>query len=255
MNEIKIFNNPEFGKVRTMEINGEPYFVGKDVSEILGYSDTNKAIAMHVDDEDKLNDKTASSLGQRGGWFINESGFYSLVLSSKMPKAKKFKHWVTSEVLPSIRKHGVYAVDEVLANPDMLISALQALKKEREEKAALQAQNTTQAKLIQEMEPKVSYYDKILQGKSLVSINTIAKDYGMSAVAFNKQLHDFKIQYKQGNMWFLYQKYADNGYTQSKTYLVSDTVSKESTYWTQSGRKFLYDKLKENGILPVCERM
>ena len=255
MNKLQIFENSEFGTIRGVEINGESWLVGKDVAEQLGYVDPNKAIATHVDDEDKLNDKTASSLGQRGGWFINESGFYSLVLSSKMPKAKKFKHWVTSEVLPSIRKHGVYAVDEVLANPDMLISALQALKKEREEKAALQAQNTTQAKLIQEMEPKVSYYDKILQGKSLVSINTIAKDYGMSAVAFNKQLHDFKIQYKQGNMWFLYQKYADNGYTQSKTYLVSDTVSKESTYWTQSGRKFLYDKLKENGILPVCERM
>ena len=255
MNKLQIFENSEFGTIRGVEINGESWLVGKDVAEQLGYVDPNKAIATHVDDEDKLNDKTASSLGQRGGWFINESGFYSLVLSSKMPKAKKFKHWVTSEVLPSIRKHGVYAVDEVLANPDMLISALQALKKEREEKAALQAQNTTQSKLIQEMEPKVSYYDKILQGKSLVSINTIAKDYGMSAVAFNKQLHDFKIQYKQGNMWFLYQKYADNGYTQSKTYLVSDTVSKESTYWTQSGRKFLYDKLKENGILPVCERM
>ena len=255
MNKLQVFENSEFGTIRGVEINGESGLVGKDVAEQLGYADPNKAIATHVDDEDKLNDKTASSLGQRGGWFINESGFYSLVLSSKMPKAKKFKHWVTSEVLPSIRKHGVYAVDEVLANPDMLISALQALKKEREEKAALQAQNTTQAKLIQEMEPKVSYYDKILQGKSLVSINTIAKDYGMSAVAFNKQLHDFKIQYKQGNMWFLYQKYADNGYTQSKTYLVSDTVSKESTYWTQSGRKFLYDKLKENGILPVCERM
>ena len=255
MNKLQVFENSEFGTIRGVEINGESWLVGKDVAEQLGYADPNKAIATHVDDEDKLNDKTASSLGQRGGWFINESGFYSLVLSSKMPKAKKFKHWVTSEVLPSICKHGVYAVDEVLANPDMLISALQALKKEREEKAALQAQNTTQAKLIQEMEPKVSYYDKILQGKSLVSINTIAKDYGMSAVAFNKQLHDFKIQYKQGNMWFLYQKYADNGYTQSKTYLVSDTVSKESTYWTQSGRKFLYDKLKENGILPVCERM
>lgn len=255
MNKLQVFENSEFGAIRGVEINGESWLVGKDVAEQLGYADPNKAIATHVDDEDKLNDKTASSLGQRGGWFINESGFYSLVLSSKMPKAKKFKHWVTSEVLPSIRKHGVYAVDEVLANPDILIGALQALKKEREEKAALQAQNTTQAKLIQEMEPKVSYYDKILQGKSLVSINTIAKDYGMSAVAFNKQLHDFKIQYKQGNMWFLYQKYADNGYTQSKTYLVSDTVSKESTYWTQSGRKFLYDKLKENGILPVCERM
>ena len=132
MNEIKIFDNPEFGKVRTMEINGEPYFVGKDVSEILGYSDTNKAIAMHVDDEDKLNDKTASSLGQRGGWLINESGLYSLILSSKLPKAKEFKRWVTSEVLPSIRKHGAYAVDELLNDPEFAIKTFTALKEERE---------------------------------------------------------------------------------------------------------------------------
>lgn len=108
MQEMRIFENAEFGKVRTAEINGEPYFVGKDVAEILGYVDTNKAIAMHVDDEDKLNDKSALSLGQRGGWLINESGLYSLIFSSKLASAKKFKRWVTSEVLPSIRKTGRY---------------------------------------------------------------------------------------------------------------------------------------------------
>ena len=108
MNEISTFRHPDFGEVRAIEIGGEPWLVGKDVAAALGYSDTNKAIAMHVDEEDKLNDKTASSLGQRGGWIINESGLYSLVLSSKLPGAKKFKRWVTAEVLPSIRKHGGY---------------------------------------------------------------------------------------------------------------------------------------------------
>lgn len=108
-NKLQVFNNPEFGQVRTLVIDNEPYFVGKDVAGILGYSDTNKAIAMHVDDEDKkLNDKTSSSFGQRGATVINESGLYSLILSSKLPAAKKFKRWVTSEVLPSIRKTGSY---------------------------------------------------------------------------------------------------------------------------------------------------
>lgn len=108
MNDLRIFDSPEFGQVRTAMIGSEPYFAGKDVAEILGYADPNKAIAMHVDEDDKLNDKTASSLGQRGGWFINESGLYSLILSSKLPNAKKFKRWVTSEVLPAIRKTGTY---------------------------------------------------------------------------------------------------------------------------------------------------
>lgn len=108
MNELQIFENEEFGAIRTVTINNEPWFVGKDVAEALGYSDQNKAIAMHVDEEDKLNDKTASSLGQRGGWFINESGVYALVFGSKLESAKKFKHWVTKEVLPSIRKTGAY---------------------------------------------------------------------------------------------------------------------------------------------------
>lgn len=108
MNELQIFENEEFGAIRTVTIDGEPWFAGKDVAEALGYADQNKAIAMHVDEEDKLNDKTASSLGQRGGWFINESGVYALVFGSKLESAKKFKRWVTKEVLPSIRKTGSY---------------------------------------------------------------------------------------------------------------------------------------------------
>lgn len=110
-NEIQIFNF-ENNEVRALNIDGKPYFVGKDVADVLGYADQNKALAMHVDDEDKLNDKTASSLGQRGGWLINESGLYSLILSSKMPNAKKFKRWVTSEVLPAIVHKGVYMTDK-----------------------------------------------------------------------------------------------------------------------------------------------
>ncbi|MCM1223565.1 MAG: Bro-N domain-containing protein [Lachnospiraceae bacterium] len=116
MNELQIFSNSEFGEIRMILINDEPYFVGKDVAEALGYANASKALADHVDNEDKLNNESLSSLGQRGGWLINESGLYSLVLSSKLPTAKKFKRWVTSEVLPSIRKTGNYKINNDIAN-------------------------------------------------------------------------------------------------------------------------------------------
>ena len=108
MNELKIFENAEFGSVRTVMVDDTPYFVGKDVAEILGYTNPSKALADHVDEDDKLNNETLLSLVQRGGWLINESSLYSLILSSKLPNAKRFKHWVTSEVLPSIRHNGGY---------------------------------------------------------------------------------------------------------------------------------------------------
>lgn len=255
---IQVFENEEFGKVRTTEVNGQPYFVGKDVAEILGYADTNKAIAMHVDEEDKLNDKTALSLGQRGGWLINESGLYSLILTSKLPKAKAFKRWVTSEVLPSIRRHGLYAVDEILANPDIAIKVLQELKAEREKRRSLEGTVAVQHQQITEMQPKVSYYDLILQCPDLMPITTIAKDYGWSAKRLNAYLHEQGIQFKQSGIWLLYQQYAEQGYTSTKThnYAGEDGTqhAKPHTYWTQKGRLFLYDFLKARGILPLIER-
>lgn len=172
MNELEIFKNEEFGEIRMIMINNEPWFVGKDVAEILGYVDTNKAISMHVDEDDKLNDKTASSLGQRGGWFINESGLYSLILSSKLPTAKKFKHWVTSEVLPSIRKHGAYATSEtiesIISNPDNGIKLLQALKAEQDKNKALEVENT-------ELKPKALFADAVASSKNSILIGELAK--------------------------------------------------------------------------------
>lgn len=149
MNEIKVFENKNFGTMRTLTIDGEPWFVGKDVAQTLGYKNPNEAIGEHVDCEDKLNSKTLSSievdLGQRGGWLINESGLYSLILSSKLPTAKEFKRWITSEVLPSIRKHGAYMTPETLEaavlNPDYLMKIAQALKDEQEKRKELEARN------------------------------------------------------------------------------------------------------------------
>lgn len=258
MQELKIFENSEFGAVRALEVDGAPWFVGKDVAEVLGYTDPNKTLAMHVDDDDKLNDKTASSLGQRGGWLINESGLYSLVLSSKLPAAKAFKRWVTCEVLPSIRKHGLYAIDEIIANPDMAIAALQALKEEREKRLAAELDKAVLTQQVAELRPKASYYDLILQCASLLSVTEISKDYGMSAKAFNKKLHELRIQYQQSGVWFLYAEYQDGGYTQTKTqhYCRTDGSqgAKTHIYWTQKGRLFLYERLKAEGVLPMIER-
>lgn len=146
MNGIQIFQNAEFGSVRTADINGVPYFVGKDVAEILGYSNTRKALLDHVDEEDKTDGVTIrDSIGrEQAPVLINESGLYSLILSSKMPNARRFKRWVTSEILPTIRKHGVYATDELIANPDLAIAAFTALKEEREKNRLLEQTTAVQ---------------------------------------------------------------------------------------------------------------
>lgn len=263
MNELQIFKNAEFGSIRTITINEEPYFVGKDVAEILGYSNTKDAISTHVDDEDRTviqrSENTTLEIPNRGLTVINESGLYSLILSSKLPTAKKFKRWVTSEVLPAIRKHGVFAVDEVLANPDILINALMELKKEREEKLALQQTIAVQNQQIVEMKPKASYYDVVLNCKDLVAISVISKDYGWTANHMNQYLHEKGIQFRQGKkIWLLYKEYAEMGLTSTKTHTYSGSDgsahSKPHTYWTQKGRLFIYDLLKRDGILPIMEK-
>lgn len=172
MNKMQIFKNDNFGAIRTLEINGEPWFVGKDVAEVLGYSNPNEAVQEHVDEEDKLNSKTLLSfeldLGQRGGWLINESGLYSLILSSKLPNAKAFKRWVTSEVLPAIRKHGLYATEELIANPDLAIEAFKALKKEREARKALEAEN-------EQMQPLALFAKSVSASHTSILIGELAK--------------------------------------------------------------------------------
>lgn len=260
MNELQIFNHAEFGSVRTVTVDNEPYFVGKDVAEILGYSNTRDALAKRVDAEDKLDGVAiCDSIGrEQTPVLINESGLYSLILSSKLPNAKRFKHWVTSEVLPSIRKHGVYAIDELLANPDMLISALQELKAERERIKALEQDIAVKNQQIVEMKPKASYYDVVLNCKDLVAISVIAKDYGWSAKKMNKYLHKKGVQFKQGAIWLLYQDYAELGYTSTKTHSYNGndgTIhTKPHTYWTQKGRLFIYELLKSDGIVPLIEQ-
>lgn len=261
MSQSQLFNfNGQ--QVRTLVSNNQPYFVGKDVAEILGYGDTNQAIRKHVDDEDKLTRQFNGSGQNRTMTVINESGLYDLIFDasrqSKNPdiqrRAKKFRHWVTSEVLPSIRKHGAYMTDEkieeVLLNPDTIIKLATELKAERERRSIAEQR-------VNELTPKASYYDLVLSNKSLVTITQIAKDYGMSGQAMNHKLHDLGVIYKQGDTWLLYSKYQRTGWTHSETIMVtkSDGTQKAvmHTKWTQKGRLGLYELLKRHGILPLIE--
>ena len=257
MEVVKVFQNPEFGSIRTLNINGEPWFVGKDVAEVLGYSNPQKAIRDHVDEEDRTVNESFTVNGTMVT-LINESGFYSAVLGSKLPTAKQCKRWVTSEVLPAIRKTGMYAADELLNNPDLAIKAFTALKEEREHRKALETENALQKQQIAELQPKASYYDVVLNCKDLLSITEIAKDYGKSGTWLNKKLHELGVQFKQGKIWLLYQKYAEKGYTSTKTHTYpagdGEVHTNVHTYWTQKGRLFIYDLLKSKDVLPLIEQ-
>lgn len=246
MNTPQIFNF-ETKEVRTVLIDNEPFFVGKDVADVLGYERTDNAIRNHVDEEDKLTHQISASGQSRNMTIINESGLYSLILKSKLPSAKKFKRWVTSEVLPQIRKHGMYATDELLNNPDLLIEVATKLKEERTLRLVAEQK-------VAEMQPKVNYHDIILANKSVTPISFIAKNYGMSAMQMNKLLHDFGIQYRQGKAWLLYAKYQNEGYTHIEMVPVQGTDNlKPIMKWTQKGHLFLYNFLKEHEILPNIE--
>lgn len=269
MNELQIFENAEFGSIRTLEVEGEPYFVGKDVAEVLGYVNPTKAIREKIDDEDKLMSKMDTSFGEKDTYLINESSLYSLILSSKLPTAKKFKRWVTSEVLPAIRKTGGYVADDekfigtYLPNADeatrlMFKANLEAIKSLNNKVGLLEVENAQQKQIIGELKPRADYTDKILNCKGLVTITQIAKDYGMSGKKMNSLLHDLGVQYKQSGQWLLYAKYHKKGYTHSKTIEITRSdgtpdITME-TKWTQKGRLFIYDLLKSNGVLPLIER-
>ena len=262
MNELQIFKSPEFGQVRTVTIDGEPWLVGKDIATALGYTNTHKALNDHVDDEDKGVTKCDTLGGAQEMTIINESGLYSLVLSSKLPTAKKFKHWITSEVLPAIRKHGAYMtpekIEEALLNPDTLIKLATELKAEREARKHAELEAASAKQVIGELKPKADYTDRILASKGTVTTTAIAKDYGMSATGFNKRLHDLHVIHKIGKQWFLYAKYQAKGYTHSKTFdfIHSDGMPdcNMQMEWTQKGRLFLYEFLKNHGFLPMIER-
>ena len=267
-NNLQVFKNTEFGELGVLVIDGKEYFPASECARILGYSNPRDAILRHCKPEGVVkHDGVSLTTNQYGisteqmveKTYITEGNLYRLIIRSKLPAAERFERWIFDEVLPTIRKHGLYAtekvLDEILADPDYGIRLFSELKAERERRKALEMENAQHKQIIGELRPKASYYDLILQNKSLVPISKTAKDYGMSGKAFNKLLHELGVQYKMGDTWLLYQQYADQGYTQSRTHAIDAEKSRMHTYWTQKGRLFLYDLLKNRrGLLPMIER-
>lgn len=253
MSTPQIFNF-EKHEVRMVLVNDEPYFVGKDVADVLGYSNSRKALADHVDSEDKDGVTIRDTIGREQNIIaINESGLYSLILKSKLPSAKKFKRWVTSEVLPAIRKHGGYLtpekVEEAILNPDTIIKLAMQLKEERTGRLIAEQK-------VAELQPKADYYDTILSNPSLLPISVIAKNYGMSANKMNLLLHDLGVQYKQGDVWLLYADYQNEGYTHTEMKLwKGSSQMKPNTKWTQKGHIFIYQFLKKHDVYPTIETL
>lgn len=259
MNQMTPFKF-EGNQVRTLMIDDEPHFVGNDVAATLGYSQPAKAIREHVNEEDKGVSKIDTPGGKQTVTVINESGVYDLIFDASRQgknadirrKATEFRHWVTNDVLPSIRKNGMYMTDEeayaITHDKDALGDLL------------LKAGNQLKQKdlVIQELKPKADYTDKMLANPGLETTSVIAKNYGYSTREFNKLLHGLGIQYKQGKTWLLYAKYQDKGYTHVEPYgyTNSDGIDKvrNTMKWTQKGQRFLYDFLESKGIMPKVEQ-
>ncbi|MFK4968346.1 phage antirepressor [Lactococcus garvieae] len=258
MNELQNFNFNNL-QVRTVLIGNEPWFVAKDVADILEYSETAQ-MTRRLDKEDSMSVKLTGM--NMKSTIINESGLYEAIIGSKKKDARKFKRWITHEVLPTIRKHGAYMTDakleEALLNPDTLINLATQLKDERQARLGLEKENSQLNLELAEATEKTRYLDLILDSPDELIVKQIAQDYGMSAVKFNQILNKLRIQYKQNNQWILYSKFQGKGYIRSRTFNYIGNDDKQhtriNTCWTQKGREFLYRKLKKSGYLPVVEQ-
>ncbi|MBV7302168.1 phage antirepressor KilAC domain-containing protein [Corynebacterium sp. TAE3-ERU2] len=247
-NQIQLFTNDVFGTIRTITNDGQILFCGKDVATALGYQDPTNAVKLHCRGAANYH-PIEDALGRtQNARFVTEGDLYRLIIFSKLSAAQKFETWVFDEMLPTIRRHGMYAYDEPLADDEVLEHAIATLRTERTKRLAAE-----QALL--QAAPKVSYYDVVLQSDSLLTTTAIAKDYGMSAKKLNRILREEGVQFYQSGRWFLYAKYAEQGYTQSKTHEYGYGQTRTHMYWTQKGRLFIYDLLKNQlGILSVIER-
>ena len=270
MNEVKIFENEEFGKVRTL-IEGEDkvLFCGTDVAQALGYSNTTDALKRHcrciVKREVPHPQSPEKNLETN---FIPESDVYRLIFGSKLEDAEKFQNWIFDDVIPTIRKTGGYVNNDELfietyffqveeSTKAMLRATLATVREVNEKNRQLEQTVGIQSQQIAELQPKATYYDVVLQCEDLISITAIAKDYGKSARWMNNYLHEKGVQYRQGDIWLLYQTNAERGYTITKTFKYEDGGEnhvKVHTYWTQKGRLFIYELMKSDGHLPIIEQ-
>jgi prophage antirepressor-like protein len=258
MNKPQVFQHPMFGELPVIIVEGVEWFGATEAATSLYFANPYDAIKNHVEEDDLAVHEVIDSLGRKQQKkFTNESGLYSLIFGAAKQgnnpeiksKAKEFKRWVTSDVLPTIRKTGSYSM-----MPQTFSEALRLYADEVEKNETLKLQNAHKDQLIHEMKPKVSYCEAVLQSKTLVATTIIAKDYGMSAQAMNNLLHEYGVQYRVGECWVLYTEYDKQGYTQSKTHVLDEEKTKTHMYWTQKGRLFIYEFLKSKGILPVIER-
>ena len=249
-NQIQVFENKEFGRIEVLTIDGNPYFPATECARLLGYKDTTNAIKQHCKGVVKHHILTPG--GKQEINFITEGNLYRLIIRSKLPAAERFEAWVCDVVLPTIRKHGAYITDDTLRrmreDSAFAEELLNRLNDERKKNESL-------LDFINGQAPKVRYYDAILQCKGPVLASVIAKDYGMTAIAFNKLLYKLGIQYKLGGTWLLYKDYMNNGFTVTKTHLIDGVVASIHTCWTQKGRMWLYDVLGMYNILPEAEKI
>ena len=263
MNELKIFSTDSFGEIRTVIVDGQIHFVALDITNILGYKNSRKATKDHCRWVTKcyvLHPQSVEKVIEVNT--IPKGDVYRLIACSELPAAREFESWVFDEVIPSIDQFGAYItkpkLDELLSNPDLIIGLATQLKQMQAAQDHLKLEVRQLGQIVGELRPKANYVDTILQSKSLVNVNQIAKDYGMSARSFNKILHDFGIQYKQGEQWLLYHKYQAKDYTHSETFQIERSDGRHDvvmrTRWTQKGRLFLYDLLKQNGCVPMIEK-
>lgn len=270
MNDMMIFNNPEFGEIRSIEENGKVLFCGSDVAKALGYAKPQNAIDRHCKGALKRGiphpqskDKTIEML------FIHEGDIYRLAAKSELPGAERFESWIFDEVLPSIRKHGAYMTPETLEaailNPDTMIKLCTALKDEQdkrkaleEEKRALMAENEAQRQAIAEFEPMKQYVDTILSSTGTMTTTQIAADYDMSAQKLNRILHEEGLQRKVNGQWILYRRHMGKGYTKSNTFYFNHSGGKPdakiTTQWTQKGRLVIHEMLTKRGIVAIMDR-
>ena len=246
-------------QVRTVMIDGEPWFVLADVCRVLDLGSPHK-VAERLEDDEISRNQIPTGNGTREAKVVSEAGLYSVIVRSDKPEAKPFRRWITHEVLPQIRKTGGYGKPQMPAviTADYLQEVVDHLRVLEQQVAEQGTMIAVQGQQIAELKPKASYCDIVLQSPDLVQTSVIAKDYGISPVAMNRILHDMGIQYKQGNIWLLYQKYADQGYTGTKTHTYKHSDGADGTrvwtYWTQKGRLWLYEMLKADGLLPLIER-
>jgi len=262
-NELTVFENEKFGKLEVLVENGKEYFPATETAKILGYKDPNKAINTHCKKDGWVIRPVIDRLGRtQEKKFINEGNLYRLIAKSNLPQAEVFESWVFDEVLPTIRKTGMYVTDNVwdtiMNDPEKLGEVLINYGKVKKEKELLEEENQIQKQLIAEYKPIKEYVDTILSSEDTMTTTQIAADYGFSAYELNKTLNEQRVVRKVGGQWILYIEHMNKGYTKSETMTVKkkDGTDKvvANTKWTQKGRLFIHNLLENLGIKANMDR-